>query len=99
MPELERRIAAGEPTSLVPGHTTLSVVATDRPLATAELAQLGRQVHASLARAIQPFHTGLDGDVLYAVTTARGAGRLDATALGVLASKLAWDAVLAACAD
>ena len=48
-----------------------------------------------MARAIQPFHTMNDGDVLFAVTTAEVEGdTLGTTALGLLASELAWDAVL-----
>jgi L-aminopeptidase/D-esterase-like protein len=47
-------------------------------------------------RAIQPFHTGLDGDNLFAVTTNEvDNSALPPTALGVLA----WDAVLACCDD
>jgi hypothetical protein len=41
----------------------------------------------------------VDGDVLYAVTTGTVTNeRLDSVSLGVLASELAWDAVLAAVA-
>jgi L-aminopeptidase/D-esterase-like protein len=50
-----------------------------------------------MARAIQPFHTVYDGDVLYAVTTNEVSNpALDAISAGVVASELAWDAVLAA---
>ena len=61
-----------------------------------QLRTLGRQVHASMARAIQPFHALEDGDVLFAVSTAEVAADpvLDTTALGIVASELAWDAVL-----
>jgi L-aminopeptidase/D-esterase-like protein len=94
--ELERRLTAGEPTRPIPGNTTLTVVVTNRQLDQRSLQQLGRQVHASLARAIHPFHALVDGDVLYAVTTGEvDDERLDSVTLGVLASELAWDAVLA----
>ena len=82
---------------VTPGNTTLSLVVTNAALAPDALRQLGRQVHSSLARAIQPFHTAYDGDVLFAAST--GAVRdsaLDPIALGVLASELAWDAALRA---
>jgi 6-aminohexanoate-oligomer endohydrolase len=82
------------------GNTTLTVVATNRKLDRWPLRQLGRQVHASMARAIHPFHALTDGDVLFAVTTNVVADdALDSLALGVIASELAWDAVLAAVAD
>lgn len=82
------------------GNTTLTVVVTnhrlnaDRGLAWS-LRQFARLVHTSMARAIQPFHTIYDGDVLWAVST----GEVDNTALndvalGALASEVAWDAVL-----
>lgn len=78
-----------------PGNTTLTVVVTDAMLEPRLLRQLARQTHASMARAIQPFHTPHDGDVLYAVTTnAVPLGAVSPTALSVIASELAWDAVL-----
>lgn len=78
------------------GNTTLTVLATNRRLGHRELHQLGRQVHSSMARAIQPFHTLFDGDVFFTATTAEvDDGILSEGALGVVASELAWDAVLA----
>jgi len=49
-----------------------------------------------MARAIQPFHSFGDGDVLFAVTTneVEKNSLLNLTDLGPLASELAWDAVL-----
>jgi 6-aminohexanoate-oligomer endohydrolase len=94
---VEDRIAAGRPVHPPPGNTTLTVVATNQKLDRRVLQQLGRQVHASLARAIQPFHALVDGDVLYAVSTDEIENpALDSIALGVVASELAWDAVLRA---
>lgn len=93
---LERRLAEGGEPDPRPGNTTLTVVATDQRLEPRELRQVGRMVHASLTRAIQPFHAFHDGDILYTVSTGHvEASALDATALGALASELAWDAVLA----
>lgn len=98
---LERSLAAAaaaeEP---APGNTTLTVVVAnqrlniDRGLAWS-LRQFARLVHTSMARAIQPFHTIYDGDVLWAVTTNEVENpALNDVALGVVASELAWDAVL-----
>jgi L-aminopeptidase/D-esterase-like protein len=76
-------------------HTTLSVLVTNVAFPRELLRQLGRQVHSSMARAIQPFHTPDDGDVLFTVSTGEMASDdVDSTALGVVASELAWDAVL-----
>jgi L-aminopeptidase/D-esterase-like protein len=78
-----------------PGNTTLTVVVTNQKVAPPALRQLARQVHDSMARAIQPFHTTLDGDVLYAITTGEvDNARVSEHILAVLASEVAWDAVL-----
>ena len=94
---VEERIAAGVPVRPPPGNTTLTVVVTNMKLDAWLLRTLGRQVHASMARAIQPFHAMVDGDVLFAVTTNEVEDPvLESIGLGVIASELAWDAVLAA---
>jgi 6-aminohexanoate-oligomer endohydrolase len=82
-----------------PGNTTLTLVVTNQRLSRRELRQLGVQVHASLARAIQPFHALVDGDVLYTVSTGEVENDdLPSLSLGLVASELAWDAVLS-CVD
>ncbi len=94
---VEQRLAGAQPASPLPGNTTLTVVVTNQQLDTRSLRQLGRQVHASMSRAIHPFHALVDGDVLYAVTTGEVENpALDPISLAVIASELAWDAVLAA---
>src|SRR5918993_2399692 len=76
-------------------HTTLSVLVTNVAFPRELLRRMGRQVHSSMARAIQPFHTPDDGDILFTTSTGEVAGEdIDSTALGVIASELAWDAVL-----
>jgi L-aminopeptidase/D-esterase-like protein len=53
-----------------------------------------------MARAIQPFHALSDGDVLFAASTAEVEDEsISSDALGVVASELAWDAVLAGVGD
>jgi 6-aminohexanoate-oligomer endohydrolase len=99
VPRLEERLTAGVPARTPPGNTTLTVVVTNQRLDARLLRTLGRQVHASMARAIQPFHALVDGDVLFAVSTNEVEEELGSLELGVVASELAWDAVLAAVAD
>ncbi len=80
----------------VTANTTITVVATNQSLPFSALQRLAIQVHNSMARAIQPFGSRVDGDTLFAVTTAEvGNGGLDLTDLGTLASEAAWDAILA----
>ena len=82
-----------------PGNTTLTLVVTNQQLTRRELRQLGVQVHGSMGRAIQPFHALVDGDVLYTVSTNEVENpELPSMSLGVIASELAWDAVLS-CVD
>jgi len=77
-------------------NTTLTCVATDQRLDPLQLRSIARQVHSSMARAIQPFHSRWDGDILYACSTqAVENPALDEVSLGIAASELAWDAVLA----
>ena len=77
-------------------NTTLTLVVTNQRLDYWALKRLAAQVHVSMARAIQPFHTERDGDVLFAVSTQEVEDRtLTPVDLGVIASELAWDAVLA----
>lgn len=77
------------------GNTTLTIVVTNQRLNSFSLRQLAKQVHCSMARAIHPFHAMTDGDVLFAVSTEQVENNLlTDVELGVVASELAWDAVL-----
>ena len=79
------------------GNTCLTAVVTNQKLEARALRQLARQVHGSMSRAIEPFNTPVDGDVLFAVTTNEVAPGHDVNefVLAAAASELAWDAVLA----
>ena len=93
--DLERSLANAKAVNPPPGNTTLTVVITNQKMSARSLNQFARQVHTSLGRAIQPFQTQLDGDVLYAITTNRVENRnLNEIGLGVIASEVVWDAVL-----
>lgn len=77
------------------GNTTLTLVVTNQKLPFWALRRLAVQVHGSMNRAIQPFATEEDGDVLYAVTTDEVENKsLSYMDLSVLASELAWDAII-----
>ncbi len=92
--DVEYRLKADLPLGPQLGNTTLTLVVTNMKIGGGDLTQFSRQVHASMARAIQPFHSRDDGDVLYAATTSEVEASLPLTAFGVIASELAWDAVL-----
>ena len=92
--EIERLAGAARP---APGNTTLTVIATNQTMHRQDLTQLARQVHASMARGIQPFHTRDDGDILWAISTNEvEQAAWSNMALGVVASETVWDAVLEA---
>lgn len=104
--DYEAALLAGTPPTTAAGNTTLTAVITNVRLDDKELRLFGRQVHSSMNRAIQPFHTNHDGDTLFALTTDEielapaGSTRLgeqavNSIALAAVASELAWDAVLA----
>ena len=85
-------------------NTTVSLIVTNQKLAPAELQRLATHVHSSMSRAIQPFATEFDGDVLYAVST----GEWEPTEqqpgwptveLDVVAAEVMWDAVLSSVPD
>ena len=80
-------------------NTTISLIVTNQKLPRAQLERLATHVHSSMARAIQPFATEFDGDVLYAVSTAELDRDVDASAtpnidLDVIAGDVMWDAIL-----
>ncbi len=76
--------------------TTLVVVATDAVLTKAQAKRLAVMAQCGLSRAVYPVHTPLDGDVLFAVSTARrplSDPLLALTELGALAANVAARAI------
>ncbi len=57
--------------ALARANTTLAVVATDLALTPAEARRVAVMAQTGLARAIRPVHTHFDGDVVFALSTAR----------------------------
>jgi L-aminopeptidase/D-esterase-like protein len=94
------RVAEGNDDRRPTEATTLTLVVTNQKLPFWALQRLAIHVHTSMARAIQPFHTTRDGDVLFAASTDEIENdKLSVADLGVLASEVAWDAVLASVPD
>lgn len=89
------RVAAGVDDARPTEATTLTLVVTNQKLPFWALQRLAIHVHTSMARAIQPFHTTRDGDVLFAASTDEIENdKLSAADLGIIASEVAWDAVM-----
>lgn len=66
-------------------NTTIACVATDLDLTAAEMKRVAIMAQDGLARAIRPVHTPFDGDVVFALCTARRpvSGPRDLAVLGV----------------
>jgi L-aminopeptidase/D-esterase-like protein len=89
------KLTPAEPSAAPTHNTTITLVVTNQKLPVWALQRLAMQVHGSMARAIQPFNTTNDGDTLFAVTTGEVENaKLSIVDLGVIASEVAWDAIL-----
>jgi L-aminopeptidase/D-esterase-like protein len=78
------------------GSTTLAVVATDAELSKVEATKVARMAHDGLARTIDPVHTMLDGDTVFALATGAAGRTADVTTVGATAATVLVLAVLAA---
>jgi L-aminopeptidase/D-esterase-like protein len=66
---ITRLLAAPPPDQAPPANTTLAVVATNAALDPAWTSRTATAAHAGLARALDPVHTLLDGDTVFALAT------------------------------
>lgn len=68
-------------------NTTIAIVATDAPLTKAQCHRMAIAAHDGIARAVQPAHSPMDGDLVFAASTTPGESDLPTlTALGHAAS-------------
>lgn len=75
-------------------NTTLVVVATNARLTKPEATKLASMSHAGLSRTINPVHTPLDGDTIFALSTGDYPQHVDMITLGALAAEVTANAVL-----
>ncbi len=75
-------------------NTSIGVIATDAVLTKAQTQRLAQQGHDGLARSINPVHTLLDGDTLFALATGKSGKTGSALLLGTLAAEVTARAVL-----
>jgi L-aminopeptidase/D-esterase-like protein len=76
--------------------TTLVCLLTDAALTKAECAIVAKMAHAGMARAVDPVHSAFDGDVIFVLTSARGAA-VNASLAGVVAAALTAEAIRDGC--
>lgn len=85
------------PQSLLAGtNTTIGVIATDAILTKPQAHRLAQVAHDGLARSINPMHTLLDGDTLFALGTGRSGKSADMLVLCTLAAEVTAQAVVQA---
>jgi L-aminopeptidase/D-esterase-like protein len=86
------RYRRGEPTE----NTTLVCLMTDATLAKADCGIVAKMAHAGMARAVDPVHSAVDGDVVFML--ASGSVRaVDPMIVGVVAAALTAEAIRDAC--
>jgi L-aminopeptidase/D-esterase-like protein len=73
-------------------NTTLVVIATDGCLSKSEITKAARMAQDGVARAVRPVHTGLDGDVVFALSCGSKPASVDA--VGTLAADMTALAIL-----
>lgn len=91
-----RALLRGEPPKrLVAGaNTTIGVIATDAVLTKAQASRLATVGHDGFARSINPAHTMLDGDTLFALGTGAAGKTLDMMVLATMAAEAVAQAVV-----
>jgi L-aminopeptidase/D-esterase-like protein len=77
-------LAEGEQPEFARSNTTLGIVATNSALTKRDATKVAQMAHDGLARAIRPVHTGIDGDVVFALATGAVAANCDS--VGALAA-------------
>ena len=75
-------------------NTTIGVIATDAVLDKAQAQRLAQVAHDGLARCINPVHTQLDGDTLFALGTGANGKKADMLLLATLAAEATARAVV-----
>jgi L-aminopeptidase/D-esterase-like protein len=69
------------------GNTTIGVVATNARLTKPEATKIAQMAHDGLARVINPVHTGMDGDTIFAASTGTSRSRADVSTIGAVAAE------------
>lgn len=88
-------LAGYTPKHLLAGNnTTIGVIATDAVLSKAQAQRLAQVAHDGLARCINPVHTMLDGDTLFALGTGTSGKDADMLLLATLAAEATARAVV-----
>jgi len=87
---------AQAPSRSEPGNTTLSLIVTNAKINRLDLKRISIMAHTSMGRVIEPFHTPMDGDVLFSTSTGSFSLKksFNISDLGVISGHLLQKAVL-----
>jgi L-aminopeptidase/D-esterase-like protein len=77
-------------------NTTLAVVATNARLSKVQATKVAQMAQDGLARAINPTHTPLDGDTVFALATGTLEAAADTGTVGALAAEAVGEAIVRA---
>lgn len=77
-------------------NSTIGVVATNAALSKNQATRIAQMAHDGLARTINPVHTDLDGDTIFAASTGTSHMEADITTIGSVAAEVVSRAVLRA---
>ena len=75
-------------------HTTIGIVATNVSFTKEQVNKMAQMAHDGLARAINPCHTMLDGDTIFAISLGNKEG--DLTTIGTIAAEVMQRAIIKA---
>ena len=70
------------------GNTTIGIVATNARLTKTEATKVAQMSHDGLARVINPVHTGMDGDTIFAAANGTARSRVDISTIGAVAAEV-----------
>lgn len=77
-------------------NTTIGVVATNAVFDKSQMTKIAQMAHDGLARAVNPVHTTMDGDTIFAASTGTVKPAVDHGVVGAIAAEVMTEAVLRA---
>lgn len=75
-------------------NTTIGVVATNAKLSKSQVTKMAQMAHDGLAMTVFPAHTIIDGDAMFAVSTATWDGEPDLLTIGALAAQVTAESII-----
>jgi L-aminopeptidase/D-esterase-like protein len=74
-------------------NSTIGVIATNGSFTKTEMTKIAQMAHDGLARSVNPVHTAVDGDTIFAAATGAVNVRMDTVTAGVVAAEAVAQAV------